>query len=115
MDSIEKNTIKKLIKEVLKEERKEKMKEEKKYEILRLGNLALGYKTFLGREAMEDEIEIYEYDNTFSWRWTIASFEIREDKTIEIKSCGDRLKNIEDWNAFGQLVKEGYRILENLI
>ena len=107
--------LKELIRVVLKEEQKKQEQEDKKdYEIEKIGHLGLGYKTFINRKAKEDEIEIYEWDNDFKSRWTIASFE-RDVITDEyhLVSCGDRVKNIKDWEAFGQLVKNGFDILND--
>lgn len=82
-----------------------------KYEIERIGVLALGYKTFLDREAREDEIEICMWDNDFTHRWTIASFDYNEKEESYYLVGSEYLVDIKDWNAFGKLVKKGYEIL----
>lgn len=111
---VDKEGLKELIKEVLRDE--EKMETKYDYEIMKVGHLALGYKTFIGREAKEDEIEIYEWSKDFTSRWTIASFEYDEKEEIyNVVSCGDRLSRITDWEAFGELVKTGYDLLNHLI
>lgn len=111
---VDEEGLKELIKEVLRDE--EKMQEIYDYEIMRLGHLALGYKTFIGKEATRDDIEIYEWSEDYTSRWTVASFEYDEDEEVyTLVSCGDRLSRIDDWEAFGELVKTGYNILDSLV
>ena len=113
MDSEEE--LKKLIREVLNEE-KYNNKDYLDYEIVRIGHLALGYQTFIDREAEDNEIEIYEWDENFTSRWTIASFEYdKKEETYDLVSCGDRISRVDDWKAFGELVQTGYYVLNHLI
>ena len=110
----QKEEIKNLIKEVLKEERnKEKDNNKKEYEIKRIDRLSLGYKTFFNREAFDDEIEICMWDEGFSHRWTIASFNYNETENTYDLLGNEYLLDVKDWKAFGELVKEGYDILKN--
>ena len=88
--------------------------EKKKYEIKRIGRLALGYQTFINRKAKEDEIEICMWDEGFTHRWTIASFQYNENNDLYNLVGFDYLVDIKDWNAYGKLVKEGFKHLENL-
>ena len=112
----QKEEIKNLIKEVLEEERnKEKDNNKKEYEIETIGRLALGYKTFLSRKAEEDEIEICMWDEGFSHRWTIASFDYDDKENKYILVGNDYLIEVKDWEAFGKLVKKGYEIVNNFI
>lgn len=109
---VDEEGLKELIKKILDETKCE----DKDYEIVRIGHLALGYQTFIGREADKDEIEIYEWSKDFTSRWTIASFEYDEKEEVyNVVSCGDRLSRIDDWGAFGELVKTGYNILDSLV
>lgn len=109
---VDEEGLKELIKKILDET---KYKDED-YEIVRIGHLALGYQTFIGREADKDEIEIYEWNEDFTSRWTIATFEYDEKEAVyTLVSCGDRMSNIDDWGAFGELVKTGYNILDSLV
>lgn len=111
---VDKEGLKELIKEILRDE--EKIQTRYNYEIMKIGQLALGYKTFIGREAKEDEIEIYEWSKDFSSRWTVASFKYNEKEEVyNVVSCGDRLSRIDDWEAFGALVEAGYNLLNHLI
>ena len=114
---IDKTELKELIREVIRDEEKTQITQEiYDYEIMRLGHLALGYKTFIGREATRDDIEIYEWSEDYTSRWTVASFEYDEDEEVyTLVSCGDRLSRIDDWEAFGILVQTGYDILNHLI
>lgn len=89
----------------------------KDYEIARKGLLSLCYKTFIGKEAEKDDIEISQWsDNNYQQRWTIASFRkyYEDDELIcySIESCGDRLNGDIDWKDFGYLIKEGYKYLK---
>ena len=86
----------------------------KKYEIKRIGRLALGYQTFISRKEKEDEIEICMWDNGFTHRCTIASFQYDENNDIYELVGSDYLVDIKDWNAYGKLVKAGFKHLENL-
>ena len=107
--------LKELIRKVLNEE-KYNNKDYLDYELVRIGHLALGYQTFIDREAKENEIEIYKWNEDFTSRWTIATFEYDEKEDFYILgSCGNRVNDIDDWEAFGELVKTGYNILDNLI
>ena len=107
--------LKKIIREVLNEE-KYNNQDYLDYELVRIGHLALGYQTFINREAKENEIEIYEWSKDYTSRWTVASFEYDEDEEVyTLVSCGDRLSRIDDWEAFGVLVQTGYDILNHLI
>ena len=93
-------------------------KKEKKGDILRLGNLSLGYKTFIGKETKEYDLEICQWDLKENYKWTIASFDCKHEdgyKFYELNSCADRLNNKEiDWYDFGKLVQKGYEILKDL-
>lgn len=85
-------------------------------DILKIGNLSLGYVTFIGKEAKEDDLEICQWDLKENYKWTIASFDYNaEYKRYELNSCLDRLndKNI-NWKDFGELVQKGYEILNDL-
>lgn len=109
---IDEEGLKELIKKILDEIKYE----DEDYEIIRIGHLALGYQTFIDREAKENEIEIYKWNEDFTSRWTIATFEYDEKEDFYILgSCGDRINDIDDWEAFGELVKTGYNILDNLV
>ncbi len=83
-----------------------------KYEIKRIGRLALGYQTFITRKAKEDEIEIYMWDEDFTHRWTVASFQYDENNDLYNLVGSDYLVDIKDWNAYGKLVKKGFKHLE---
>ena len=85
------------------------------YEIKRLGRLVLGYKTFIGRKANEDEIEICMWDSDFTHKWTVASFEYNEKLNLYDLKGSAYLRNVQDWIAFGTLVKEGFEILDDFI
>ena len=85
-------------------------------DILKIGNLSLGYVTFIGKEAKEDDLEICQWDLKENYKWTIASFEYNEEyECYELNSCLSRLndKNI-NWKDFGELVQKGYEILNDL-
>lgn len=87
------------------------------YEIKRVGNLSLCFKTFLNKAAKDTEIDICQWSEDFSNRWTIASFEPHyEDDYLEgyeLNSCGNRLNDKSlNWKDFGELVKCGYNWLE---
>lgn len=84
------------------------------YEIKKIGRLALGYKTFLNREAFDDEIEICMWDEGFSHRWTIASFNYNEQENTYNLIGNEYLMDIKDWDAYGKLVKEGFKYLEKI-
>ena len=106
------------IKSIIFEDLDRNMDDIKDYEIKRLGNLSLCFKTFLGKEAKETDIEICQWSDDFKTRWTIASFEPEYDdgylEGYEVVSCGDRLTDKEiDWTNFGSLVNYGYNWLEN--
>ena len=87
-------------------------------DILNIGNLSLGYKTFIGKESKEDDLEICQWDLKENYKWTIASFYCKNEdgyKFYELNSCADRLNNKEiDWHSFGKLVQKGYEILKDL-
>lgn len=90
----------------------EEMENSKPWQILRIDNLALCYKTFVGRETSEKDIEICAFndDNT---RYTIASFNYNEKEDYYILKFCDKLNDEKiDWQVFGDLVKEGYKILD---
>ena len=86
---------------------------ELKGDIKRIGNLSLGYKTFLFKDTEPIDLEICMWldDNT---KYTIASFDYDEfNNLFELNSCADRLNNTKiNWEDFGKLVLEGYKILE---
>ena len=94
-------------------EGKAKKRNSKPWQILRIDNLALCYKTFVGRETSEKDIEICAF-NDDDTRYTIASFDYNEKQDCYVlNSCCDRLNNEKiDWQVFGDLVIEGYKILE---
>ena len=82
-----------------------------------IGNLSLSYKTFIGKEAKEDDLEICQWNLKEGCKWTIASFEYDEEyNCYALNSCLNRLddKNI-DWEVFGLLVKKAYKILNNVL
>lgn len=83
------------------------------YEIDRVGNLSLCYKTFINRKHKNDEIEISMWDKDFQSRWTIASFDKDEEyDCYRLNSCLDRLNEEKlNWQDFGELVKKGYKFL----
>ncbi len=85
----------------------------KDYEIDRVGNLSLCYKTFIHRKCKDDEIEISMWDENFQSRWTIASFDKDEECDCYcLNSCVDRLNDKKiNWQDFGELVKKGYEFL----
>ena len=90
------------------------------YEIKRLGNLSLCFKTFIGKTPQEDDIEISMWDKSFLHRWTIASFEPHYDDedidSYELVSCGSRLNDKDiNWKDFGKLVKLGYEWLDEYL
>lgn len=85
----------------------------KPYEIKRIGKLSLGYKTFFNRKAFDDEIEICMWDEGFSHRWTIASFDYNERENAYDLIGNEYLFDVKDWKAFGELVQKGYDILKN--
>lgn len=84
--------------------------------IKRIENLSLDYKTFIGKEAEEYDLEICEWDLKENYKWTIASFDYDEEYHIyELNSCGNRLRSKKiDWEIFGLLVQKAYSILDNL-
>lgn len=88
--------------------------ENKKWLIMQLGNIALCYKTFIGKEATKKDIEICKFndDNT---RYTIASFDYNEkEECYCLNSCVNRLNDKDiNWKDFGTLVLQGYSILED--
>lgn len=87
-------------------------------DILKIGNLSLGYKTFVGKEVKEDDLEICQWDLKENYKWTIASFDCKYEDGIrfyELNSCANRLNNKEiEWENFGKLVQKGYEILKDL-
>lgn len=83
-------------------------------DISKIGNLSLGYKTFFGKKAKEDDLEICQWDSKENYKWTIANFDYNEEyECYELNSCLSRLndKNI-NWKDFGELVQKGYEILK---
>lgn len=88
----------------------------KDYELKRIGNLSVCYKTFISKKANLNEIDICMWNKDFTRRWTIASFEFDEHGfCYDLVSCGDRLtdKNINA-NDFFELVRWGYHYLEGV-
>ena len=51
------------------------------------------------------------WDNDFTHRWTIASFDYNEKEESYYLVGSEYLVDIKDWNAFGKLVKKGFEIL----
>ena len=84
--------------------------------IKRLNNLSLSYKAHIGREAKATDLKICiwtKLDDGNEYKYTIASLNYDEEYDYyTLNSCLDRLddENI-NWNDFGELVKEGYHIL----
>ena len=76
----------------------------------KINELELRFKSFLGKEANLDEIEIVKWDEEKEYCWTIASFK-KYDEEYHLESCGERLERDIDWVIFGQLVELGYRYL----
>lgn len=78
-----------------------------------MNKLELCKKTILGREAKDDELEICLWDKENEHKWTIASFDYNETyDCYNLSSYLDRLKDKNiDWEAFGELVQEGYKKL----
>lgn len=106
------NTIGQKIYDFWLEEGKIKKRNKKPWEILRIDNLALCYKTFIGKEASEKDIEICAF-NDDDTRYTIASFDYNEKEDCYILKCCDKLNDEKiDWQVFGDLVLEGYKILD---
>ena len=85
-------------------------------DICKIGNLSLGYKTFIDREATEKDLEICLCNENRKTKFTIASFKHNEEYgCYELNSCLNRLNNFNiDWCVFGYLVHEGYRRLEGV-
>ena len=110
---IDKTKLKELIKEILRDE--EKLETKYEYEIKRIGRLALGYKTYINRQAAKDEIEICMWDEGFTHRWTIASFEYNEKQDSYYLECSEYLVDVQDWVAFGALVTGGFKFLNQEI
>ena len=91
----------------------EEVNDEWNGDIKRIGNLSLGYKTYIGKESCEKDIEICQWNLEDGHKWTIASFEYDDDEICYyLKGCGDRLKSKNiDWEVFGLLVQKAYKIL----
>ena len=94
----------------------EGLKDLKDYELARFGRISVAFKTFIDREAKEDEIELSLWNKNFKSRWTIASFEkdFEDDDWMGYKlvSCGERLNNEDiNYSNFGKAVKFAYEIL----
>ena len=87
-----------------------------KWLIKKIDNLALCYKTFIGREPSETDLEICMF-NKDGTRYTIASFQFDEDEICYcLNSCVDRLNSKRiDWEVFGLLVLKGYKILNKYV
>jgi hypothetical protein len=102
------------LKYTINKEKSEKYRK-KNGDILKLGNLSLSYKTFIGKEAKEDDLEICQWDLKENYKWTIASFEYNEEyECYELNSCLNRLDNNDiNWEDFGELVQNGYEILKD--
>ncbi len=67
-----------------------------------------------GHEIYSTGLEICEWDNNRTFKWTIASFKYsKKESCYKLKSCCDRLRGIKDWNDFGILVNKAYEILES--
>ena len=84
-----------------------------KWTIERIGNLGLCYKSFIGKDTTDKDLEICVFNNDGT-RYTIASFNY-DDKEhyYSLDSCGNRLKNDDiDWRIFGELVRKAYKRLE---
>lgn len=83
--------------------------------IERIGNLSLSYKTFIGDEAGEYDLEIREWssDGSHEYCWTVASFNfIPAERVYELQFYGARANdNAIDWKVFGDLVGKAYNIL----
>jgi hypothetical protein len=85
-------------------------------DICKIGNLSLGYKTFIDREPTEKDLEICKWHDDGKTKYTIASFDYKKEyKCYVLRSCLDRLKDFNiDWCTFGFLVHEAYRRLEGV-
>ena len=120
-NKISREDLKILIKEVMAEmqEREEEEEELHDYEIKRIGHLHLGYVySGISRAFHEDAIEICKWNDNFSSRWTVASFQYNEkNNCYELEVCGGRLRDLkeDEWEDFGKLVKEGYEYLDDFI
>lgn len=84
-------------------------------DIIKLGNLSLSYKTFIGQKAGKNDLEICQWNEKNDRKWTIATFELSTDGDYYyLESCADRLNDKDiDWNTFGILVGKAYEILNN--
>ena len=85
--------------------------------IKQLGRLELNYKTFINNEKQvyrkPKEIEICMWDEIFTHKWQVASFDY-DEKYEGYKVVGNEyLMDVVDWESFGKLVKYGYNFLEN--
>lgn len=109
------NSIKALRDYESKNLRKEKLPD---YEIAKIGNLSLDYKTFIDRKAKENEIEICMWNKDNTNRWTVASFEPQYDNNeiidynlvCDSSIFDDAELNIND---FQELVKMGNTKLQS--
>lgn len=81
--------------------------------IHKCNNLVLCYKTFIGKEPKEVDLEICKLTDE-GLRYTIASFDYdKRECCYELNSCGERLAHYDiDWEDFGFLVRLGYKHIE---
>lgn len=100
---------------------------ENKYTIKEIGHLGLGYKTIVTRIIpkkdnidfetktgnLKDGLDIYLWDDDFSHRWSIATFELdKNENCFELHEVGDRLCNPDiDYMALKELITLGHDML----
>lgn len=95
-------------------------------EILKKGNLSLGHKTFIDTNPhselsvrtgdTEDGLEICQWAEDGSHKWTIASFEYDSHEPCwDLTTIGDRIidENINH-DDFFELARVGFEILRNV-
>lgn len=82
----------------------------KDYLLHKCNNLALCYKTFIGKEPKETDLEICAITDE-GLRYTVASFNYdKRERCYELDSCGERLAHNDiDWEDFGFLVRLGFK------
>lgn len=93
----------------------------KPWAIKEIGRLGLGYKSFATENGftlgkLEDGLEIYMLDESHTYRWAIASFNLHKDGNyFQLYEVGDRLTNPDiDWFAFGTLYNLGREMLDSV-
>lgn len=94
-------------------------------EIMRIGRLGLGYKTFISDIGdtfmtnlgpIEAGLEIHMWSEDFGHNWTIGSFELnKKECTYEFNECGDRMANPDlNWKDFGILYNYGREMMDTV-